>query len=279
MSKYEFPFTNALTFAMVMQNEEFCIDILRRILPDRRIKGIHIKDNSITTEKTIIAEIDAKSVRLDVLFEDEDAWYDIEMQVADLRNIPKRSQYIHAMINADILKRGEDYNELKPSYVIFLCCFDYFKLGNPIYFFEMYDKKLSLSLGDGCYTILVNSTSKDPNTYGKLRNLFDYMMTGRVEENDSKLKKLDREVESLNHGKGLKRIMTLYEQMQYEFQQGLEKGLLEGKAIGVEEGKALGKVEGKSEMIKAMAAKCMNEKDIAEVSGFTIEEINAILGN
>ena len=94
-------------------------DILRRILPDRRIKGIHIKDNSITTEKTIIAEIDAKSVRLDVLFEDEDAWYDIEMQVADLRNIPKRSQYIHAMISADTLKRGEDYNELKPSYVIF----------------------------------------------------------------------------------------------------------------------------------------------------------------
>ena len=40
--------------------------------------------------------MESKSIRLDVLFEDERGWYDIEMQVENRENLPKRSRYYGA---------------------------------------------------------------------------------------------------------------------------------------------------------------------------------------
>lgn len=39
--------------------------------------------------------------------------------------------------------------ELRPTYVIFICTFDYYGIEEPIYFFEKYDVKKSLPYGDG----------------------------------------------------------------------------------------------------------------------------------
>ena len=104
-------------------------------------------------EKTIITGLESKSVRLDVLFEDDDAIYDIELQLEREEEIPKRSRHYYTAMARNALRKGEPYGKFKRSYVIFVCCFDAFGMDEPIYRFEMYDKNLQLNLNDGSSTM------------------------------------------------------------------------------------------------------------------------------
>lgn len=130
-------------FAIVMRDEELCTGLLQRIIPERKISQIRFPDSPLVnvkyleTEKTMIPDANAKSVRLDVLFEDENAWYVLEMQVIDTGEIPKRSRYYHSASDVRTLGVGRRYIELKPCYVIFICMFDLFGLEEPIYRFQM----------------------------------------------------------------------------------------------------------------------------------------------
>ena len=275
MSKYRYPFTNELTFALVMQDPDLCKGFLQKVFPDREITMVKPHNDPAQIEKTIIADPGAKKVRLDVMFKDDSSIYDIEMQVKNEGNLPKRVRYSHGIIDVDELQPGEDYNELKPAYVIFLCCFDLYGQGKPVYNFLRYDPANKLPLGDESYTIILNSKAKEESVPVSLKSLFRYINNEFVTAGDTFIENLDADIEGWNSGERVVQIMTLEQEILIRE----NKARKEAFAEGVENGIKQGVTEGKSEMIKAMAAKCMNEKDIAEVSGFTIEEINAILGN
>ena len=73
---------------------------------------------------------------------------------------PKRSRYYSAVLDVKNLKRGDKYNSLRPSYIIFICQFDYFNQDEAVYVFERADLKKSLPMGDESYTIVVNTKSE-----------------------------------------------------------------------------------------------------------------------
>ena len=78
----EYKFSDRTMFAIVMQNESLCRQFIERVFPDRKVVDIRFRSNiKATAEATIIPGLLSKSVRLDVLFEDSDIYYDIEMQV------------------------------------------------------------------------------------------------------------------------------------------------------------------------------------------------------
>lgn len=58
------------------------------------------------------------------------------MQVSNKINIMKRSRFYQSLIDLNNLQSGEDYDNLKKSYIIFICTFDLFKLGLPKYTFQ-----------------------------------------------------------------------------------------------------------------------------------------------
>ena len=95
-------------------------------------------------------------MRLEVLFEDDAAWYDIELQVQNTECPAKRSRYYHAVKTVESFKKGEEYGTLKPGYVIFICMFDFCGLNEPLYRYEMREEKNFLPLGDGQVTIFLN---------------------------------------------------------------------------------------------------------------------------
>ena len=132
-----FPFSNKVVFSMVMQDAEKCRKLLERIFPHRKIRKVKVAEKDVAwktirgtegvrSEMQILNDPYHKSIQLDVLFEDDENWYDIEMQVENADNIPKRSRYYHRMIDSVILSKGARYSELRPCYVIFICCFDLF---------------------------------------------------------------------------------------------------------------------------------------------------------
>ncbi len=58
------------------------------------------------------------------------------MQVSQKSNFPKRMRYYQGMIDLNLIERGADYNDLRKSYIIFICPFDVFEKGLHKYTFE-----------------------------------------------------------------------------------------------------------------------------------------------
>ena len=119
-------------FAKVMSDKEICKKVIEKIL------GIKIKYIEMPTEQKVIdILLDSKAVRLDIYVHDNKGTvYNVEMQKGKRNNLAKRSRYYQGSIDLDLISKGEDYNKLNKSFVIFICTFDPFNKGRHIYTFE-----------------------------------------------------------------------------------------------------------------------------------------------
>ena len=82
--------SNDFLFVKVMRYPERCKELLRRIFPDMKIDRVEFP----TVQKAISVDMDAKSIRLDLyVVDDVGVVYDIEMQAADTKELPKRTRY------------------------------------------------------------------------------------------------------------------------------------------------------------------------------------------
>jgi len=104
-------------------------------------------------EKTIEVNPLSKGVRFDVFVKESGPngetlrSFDIEMQMKDTHEIPKRARFYQAMRDSDALCRGEKYRDLKDLYIIFLCPDDIFGKGRAVYKFknlEVDDPKIEM---------------------------------------------------------------------------------------------------------------------------------------
>ena len=129
----ELEICNDFLFGKIMQEAELCRELLQRILPELEIDHIEYPE----LQKTIKADVDAKSVRLDVYVrDDKNSVYDIEMQVSNTGELPKRTRFYQSMLDLQLLDKGQTYKQLKPSYIIFICPFDTFGAGRHLYTFQ-----------------------------------------------------------------------------------------------------------------------------------------------
>jgi len=122
----ELGISNDFMFGKIMQNPRLCKELLQRILPELTIDHVEYPE----AQKAIRPDADSKSVRLDVYVVDgKGTVYDIEMQMADTKELPKRTRYYQSMIDLQLIDRGESYKKMKPGYIIFICPFDLFGRG------------------------------------------------------------------------------------------------------------------------------------------------------
>lgn len=266
--------SHPLMFAIVMQDEELCKELLNRILPERKVKEVRFPDghNPKTIhheiEKALIAGLDAKSIRLDVLFEDDSSRYDIELQLENTHELPKRSRYYHAVMAVNDLKKGSRYSSLKPCYVIFICPFDLMGRGEPVYRFQMLDQKNHLPLGDEQYTLLVNTKSRSADTPKELQALYVYLERGEVTEGDPFIRRLHENVQIANENREVYSIMTLAEEMacreEFAREEGHEAGLKEGQELTQKEIALKLKVSG------------MSDTEISDITGLSPEVVAAL---
>ena len=167
-------------FGAVMSNKELCKHLLEIIL-QKKIRDIRYTE----LQKTIDLQYDAKSIRLDVYVEDDlDSVYNIEIQTTDEKNLPKRSRFYQGMIDLNILNKGESYNKLKKSYVIFICNYDPFRKGRCFYRFEnVCVDDPSLKLKDDSVKIMINPYGNDTKQFGKgFAALMDFLKNGQISD-------------------------------------------------------------------------------------------------
>ena len=143
----ELSISNDFLFGKVMQDAELCKELLQRILPELDIARVEYPE----LQKTIKEDFDAKGVRLDVYVNDRKGTvYDIEMQAVTSKYLPRRTRYYQSMIDMQLMNKGQDYDTLNNSYIIFICLSDLFGKDRYMYTFENTCKEDSeVMLNDG----------------------------------------------------------------------------------------------------------------------------------
>ena len=259
-------------FAKVMENEEVCRRLLEKIL-NLRIKKVRFVEPQLT--KDVVH--DAKSVRLDILLEDdENNVYTVEMQKMDEYNIPERSRYYHSIVDVEqLLKKGMSYNELKCNYVVFLCLFDCFGQGRHKYSFRnLCEEDPSLELNDQAYTVILNTKGTADDVDEEMKTLLRYIeeSTDEVAESSGSelLALIHSQVREIKRSRGSEvSYMKFDELMQKEYSQGLSEGLSQGRQEGLSDGERL-------KLIQQIKRKCLKGKSIQQIAEELEEEVAAI---
>ena len=163
-------------FCKVMQNPDLCKRLIEMILSDTigKFTYISIQHNLKNYEQ-------AKSVRFDVLVQTENGkFYDVEMQVSNEKNIPKRMRFYQAAIDISFLDKGNSYNNLNDCFIIFICTFDAIGKNKPVYTFEnicVEDKNISLQ--DGTKKVIINAEAFKDTKDKELKEFLEYLKTGK----------------------------------------------------------------------------------------------------
>ncbi len=242
-------------FQKVMQNKRICKYLIEKIL--------HISIKEITfpdAEKNISIRYDSKSIRLDVYVEDDSGRvYDIEMQCTNGsdQELPKRTRYYQGMIDMGLLEKGGDYDTLNPSFIIFICTFDPFHKGLPIYTFRNRCVECEgLELQDEATKIFLNSKSRDENIDPDISAFLRYV-DGKSAEG-SFTQTVEQEVLRVKrHDETRREYMTL--------------------AMELKRQENIGRKEEREKMIYKLSNKHMSIEFIAEVTESSPEFIEKVL--
>ena len=152
-------------------------------------------------------------------------------------------RYYQGMINLNILEKGGDYNELKKSYVIFICTFDPYGQGRHLYSFEyLCDQDPSLTFGDETVKIILNTKGTLDDVSPEMKRLLEYI-DGQAASDDL-TRELEDAVQSVRRNEKWRLdYMTLQQEYREKYNEGLEAGIEQGMERGLEQGMQRGKIE------------------------------------
>ena len=282
--KYEnISFTNNFAFCKVMQNEEICREVIETLL--------HIKVGRLeykSFEKDLKLEIDKRGIRLDVYIADSNRVFDLEMQTTNQKNLGCRMRYYQSLIDAELLDKGANFNDLKESNIIFFCTFDPFRKGLPQYTFCNSCEELpDLKLSDKCKKIAYNVNAFEKVDDEKIRKLLEFISTGKSETPlTNKICKELKRVQGNEEWRAEYMTWEMLKQDTYDsgFSAGEEYGFSlgrnEGIAIGEERGISLGITQGAYqkavETAKKFLSMGLSVEQVADGTGLSVDEIEKL---
>ncbi|MCM1128163.1 MAG: PD-(D/E)XK nuclease family transposase [Lachnospiraceae bacterium] len=133
-----------------------------------------IKIKSVRTQE-VLKNLQGRSAILDVHAVDSDnKEFDVEIQRSDAGAGAKRARHNSSLLDAHILKSGEETEDIPDSYVIFITENDVMKGNQPIYPVERYVTigEEKVLFGDGSHILYVNGKYRGDDEIGKLMHDF-----------------------------------------------------------------------------------------------------------
>ena len=80
-------------YKVMRHHQEACRHLLEMLLE------IKIESIEINTEETIALDFDSKGIRLDVFIKDTNRLFDVELQVANTKELPERARYYQGVMD------------------------------------------------------------------------------------------------------------------------------------------------------------------------------------
>ena len=144
---------------------------------------------------------------------------------------PHSMRYYHSAIDVDSLLRGNPYDRLKKSFVIFICNFDLCGDGFPVYESVTTWRQNGKETGDGQVKIVYNMNAFEKAEDPKLKALLRYLSGGTVtDETRGLAEKVAAFKRQFPDGRPyMKYELDLYD----KWCEGKEEGIKEGRDEGV----------------------------------------------
>ena len=228
--------------------------------------GLRLKSLKWKSGQKVIHNLPGKrGVRLDFIAESEDGRiFDVEMQNRNEGNIPKRTRFYQALIDAPILKSGErGFDKMNPLYIIIICNYDPYGKKKYCYTFDNQCKEVpGLRLGDEVTKLLLSTRGENKEEVSKELVDFLHYVTesnenGLPDECDERLKRLHESIREIKASADME-----VEYMKMEERERIIRD--EGKQIGIINGKiesVLELLEDKGEVPEKVKAEIFAETD------------------
>ena len=259
-------------FCKVMEHESLCRPFLEMLFSVKIEKITYL-----SSQNTVSADLGAKTIRLDVLVKDGSGTsYDIEMQVGNEYNIPKRMRYYQAVLDIASLDKGYSYKALNNSVIIFVCLFDPIGNNRAIYTFEnICRENKTILLQDGTKKVILNAKAFNETDNQELQGFLQYVKTGKVTTEYTG--RIEQMVQTIKHNELARKE---YHILPAILMDAMDEGLERGKSLGLAEGKSLGLTEGarqaKLETAKNLLHLGLSRENIAQATGLTKAEVEAL---
>ena len=263
-SSYSYKSADQLTFIddgmfqAVLHEPGVCAELVERLL------GIKVKKVEYPElEKTIAPYYLSKGVRLDVYLKDEDKVIDVELQSYEMSAFGKRMRYYEAMLDMDALMKGEPYDKLKDSYILFICKNDPFKdknekpFGLPRYSFRnVCQENNCVNLDDKSLKVIYNATAYEKEKDERVKALLRFVQTNESGE-DGLTNRLAALVKKMKENEELRQEYMAMNLHDYDM---IRKGRKEGAV----------------EVARNMLKKNYPTSDIADITGLPLDEVLAL---
>ena len=281
-SRNDVALENNFMFTTVMKNKKACIRLLEAIFGDEhRIADIRYARHP-EAEKSLLADPLRRGVRLDVYFDDGKTVYDIELQRTSITDLAQRARLYSSSMDVGMLDKGESFENIRTSYVIFLCTFDPFERDEKIYrFATMCENVQGLPLGDRRYIMFLNSKGSKGSSNLDMDELFRYLNGGvgaiGMETRSELVTVLDKYVQKYNRDDDWrKEYMKLEFLLKDKYDEGKTAGEAEGLLIGEAKGISIGEANATSRMVKSFKEQGVPVEVIAKAANLSVEEVNNI---
>lgn len=238
-----------------------CVELVLRIV-------LGIPDLTVVESRTqaAVANLINRSVRLDILASDSTGRrINVEIQRSDKGAGRRRARFHSSMMDAGLLDRGDDFDSLPETYVVFITERDVIGRGEALYQFDRCDLRTGESFGDGAHIVYVNGAYRDQSPIGWLMHDFSCTDPGQMY-----YEALAKRTRYFKEGEGVPEMCRQYEQL-------LEEGRREGRQEGRREGRQEGQRKARQANAKAMLEDGELPLDkIAKYSSLSLEEVRRL---
>ena len=262
-------FSDDYMFKKVMMDEEICKGVIERLL---HVQVDHLDYPEV--EKQLNPYYGTKGIRLDVYVKDSDRIFDLEIQSYKENALGERTRFYQSLLDTDSLMKGSTYDELKESYIVFICLenpFDNLKEEDliPRYeFVSLCKEKPSIRLNDKSTKVIYNASRYKKEKDSVVRAFLKFVYENKSE--DSFTKNIQNRVDDVKRAEINK---EEYLNMNIHDYDVLRRGRDEGIAIGIERGKDESRLETAKKLLQMNV--CTIEQ-IASATELSIEEVKAL---
>lgn len=155
-------------FTKCFEGDIACMELILRIIlekTDLKVMDVHTQ---VFAENLL-----NRSVRFDILATDSTgAKINVEVQRCDKGAGKRRARYNSSMMDVNLLKKGEDFEQLPETWVIFITEHDMLGGGQALYPVDRCFVKTGEQFGDGSHILYVNGAYRGGMAIGKLMHDF-----------------------------------------------------------------------------------------------------------
>ncbi len=117
--------------------------------------------------------VKGRNIRIDILARDSlGRFFNVEVQRDSAGADVRRARFHSSMVDSRMLGAGQEFWELRESYVIFITEEDYFRAGLPVYTIERHIEEMDRKFQDGSHIIYVNGSYRNDDPIGRLMRDF-----------------------------------------------------------------------------------------------------------